>query len=263
MAYVIDAENGAEATTVDVTLDVGSTANRKAILLGTCRDDGGGANAGTADRDPTGTPEAMTRIAGASGSVFETAVGWWYSEAFYLDLSVTGSQTFRYDAGTGRCMAAVLVWDDLAAGASEAAEFVTDTTDPASPMSDSITTLTDGALIVVNITSDPNAAPNWAWDNSETEFVDADLLDVLCQTSAYLVKATAGAQTVGATATAAPDVAAMSSVAFAPVAASSATMQMMQHYYRNAMKKIDGIWQQVPHLVRPTPQEVLAFTGAR
>jgi hypothetical protein len=229
MAYVIDAENGAEATSVDVTLDTGSTANRKAILVGATENTSGGSNAGSASRDPAGTPDAMTRIAGASGSVFESGVGWWYSEMFYLDLSVTGSQTFRYTGGTGtaRIVAAVLVWDGLASGAPEAAEFTTDNTDPASPLSDSITTLTNGSVIVVNIGTDLIAAPNWTWDNGETEFVDQDIVDRVAQAAAYLVKATAGAQTIGATASTAPDVAAMGSAAFAPAAAATTTGRLI------------------------------------
>jgi hypothetical protein len=138
----------------------------------------------------------MTRA--ASSSVLNSGDAFYISEIFYLDLSVSGSQTFRYDAGANglRTGMAVIVWDDMAAGAAEAIDDAT--ASAGTSVSHAVTTLTNNAVVFSGVASGAVSAtaPTWTPDNGQTE--RADLAVTVFQLAAGdIVVGTAGSQTVG------------------------------------------------------------------
>jgi hypothetical protein len=203
MALVAVNTTTAGSGAIDVTLDTGTSSNRKAICL-YFHQQTSSAVTGTAVRDPAGSNESCTLE--RSISLLDTGQAFYVLDAFRLDLSVTGSQTFRFNTASGgllRSGATVLVWDELASGAAEVIESYT-TTSSVSVLSDVIASLTDNALLVSGgfltfTAGTPQTAPFWTQDNGQDERADAVASSVLPFSVGSLVKAVAGSQTLGAT----------------------------------------------------------------
>jgi len=219
MAFVSEGSITESGATLNVTLDVGTSANRKAVAF-YWHQQNTAVVVGTVQRDPLGTPESMTLV--NSFDILDPGEAYFMLDVFRLDLSVTGSQTFQFNTASGspsRSAAYVVVWDGLAAGAEEAVEEVgvssTDT------VSDSLVTVTNDAVIMggafLNFIS-PNSqtAPFWAPNNGQTERYDAVSSGLLPVVYGDLVKATAGSQTFGWTGNASGRKGGSVLVAFAP-----------------------------------------------
>lgn len=220
MAYVIHGANETlGGTTVDVTINVGSSSGRKAIAFVSAQEGAFGVTSSIV-RDPGGDDEAFTLI--RAEDLFNSGDAIYLLHAHRLDLTATGSQTFRatVSASSARLYLMILVWDDLATGAPEANEYASFTGGGVSSISDSITTSTDGAVIVsgvvFRVTSGAETAPYWTPDNGQTERVDAAVDGRVTVAMGDLVLATAGAQTIGWTGDSAADVGGQILLAFAP-----------------------------------------------
>ena len=222
MAFVAFNGNGAEAAQVDVTVDVGSSADRKAVVFYVTENPTTNASTVTAARAPSGANEAMSWVSGASG-VRQGGGVYLYYGFFYLDLGAnTGSQVFRVVGGTGagRILAVVTVWDGLDAGAPDAQNGNSAVT--VTSMSTSVTTLAANSVVFAGIATRTTPDNHFAWQNSETERADGSLFNIIGMSAADIVRATAGAQTVGANLSASTAVAGIGAIAFAPAAAGSA-----------------------------------------
>lgn len=233
MAHVITASNQGSTDTIDVTFDTGSTSDRKAIAHLVAQA-GETSVSTTAVRDPGGADEAMTAV--YTSEVINSGDAVYLIHSYRLDLSVTGSQTFRFAvsaASVPKIDAVVTVWDDLASGAPEASE-TTQFTGGATSISDSITTVTDGAVLFTGCVmraSAVDSAPFFTPDNSQTERVDTLNSNRLGIAVGDLVVSTAGAQTMGWTADATCDVGIQNLLAFAPAAGGTA-VPVFAHQYK-------------------------------
>ena len=202
MAYVIRDIVAGTSGNVDLTINVGSTSDRKAIAFVGAQDAAEDITAFAVERDPTGTPDAMTAV-GAIQSVYAPSAEVTIKcQMFRLDLSVTGSQTFRGTVATGTdngLVLGVLVWDELASGAPEAGpEFVTATTQMS--ISDAITTVAnDAVLFPVVFQRGYGDGNDWISDNGETVHEEFSNDGARTMVLGSLVDAVAGAQTVGYT----------------------------------------------------------------
>lgn len=204
MAFVVSnvATDEAGATTVDVTLDTGTGSDRKAVIFTVAQD--GEIQTMAVGRDPTGTDEAATEI--RAETVFNSGDAYYHMTAFYLDLSVTGSQTFRvtYNGSPEKLGIAVAVYDDLASGAPEAQEAF-ESTSAGTTVTDDITTLTADAQVVgaamMRTGTNETADPWFSEDDGQTSREDNIIGARLEWTVADLAVAVAAATTVGWTGT--------------------------------------------------------------
>lgn len=219
MAFVVanSAQRADGTATQDVTLDTGTSSNRKAMIFTVAQD--GEIQTMSVARDPSGSNEAATKI--REENVLNSGDAYYHGAAFYLDMgSNTGSQTFRvtYNGTPEKLGIAVVVWDGMSSGAVEANEFVSSTS-ASDTVTDSITTIAANAVIFQLAwmrTSTNESAPWWTPDNSQTERVDQVIDARLEWTVGDLEKAIAGAQTIGSTGAASAQIQAQILVSVAP-----------------------------------------------
>lgn len=220
MAFVAANHTTADGATLNVTIDTGTSANRKAICL-YAHQNVNFESTGTCVRDPAGAAESCT-LERHSG-VLNSGDAFYVMDSFYLDLSATGSQTFRFNTASGgplRSVAMVVVWDGLASAAADVIESYLQNTPSTTVISDSITTLVANALIVqfaMRYSDTPATTPMWTPDNGQDERIDASYLGQLGVTAGTLVKAVAGSQTIGSTQTAATGVTGQHLLSYAPI----------------------------------------------
>jgi hypothetical protein len=142
----------------------------------------------------------MTLVSGASGNTFLSGNYWLTTTTYYLDLSVSGSQTFQVtNTSTNYWNMVVLVYDDVASGAPEADEYAGSAGLGAlTSFTDDITTVSDGAIVVGSLgVSDFAAGHSFDADNSQTEREDDPGNNMVSIVAGDIVVASAGTQTFG------------------------------------------------------------------
>lgn len=201
MAHVISGAQGAEGGPVSITLDVGEGTNRKVIAYGYAQNTSG---AGSVVRDPGGDEEEFTQVGTAVGGQI-SGTNYRLAE-FWLDLpdELTGEQTFRFTgaSGTFRTAFSVHIWDEMTPGAPAVVGPGVQLASSGASVSESITTTAAKQVIFSAVGFlGSYIAPTFTANNGQTKRTDIVTDLSLALAGGDLLKETAGAQTIGWTAT--------------------------------------------------------------
>lgn len=199
--YIANGQSVTYASTRDNTVNIGSAVKgRKALsFLGW---KGGGVSFTSSKYDPTGANSDLTLIVQVNPE--NPSEDTYHLRIMYFDIPAadSGSKVFRCVLSTNTyCCMGTIVLGQAKLGAVEAYETFS-LVDPSTAISDSITTLTNDAMIVGYAWGIANAASkyinnDWDPDNGQTEVFDTQLNGNISHVGAYLAKAVAGAQTIG------------------------------------------------------------------